>query len=91
MGKLTAIFNFFTKKKKLKLFRRFFFFIWATFIDYDLLTIFFKLIYFKKIIPQTFSIKSIIDDFRDVKKVKFHFNRYLQCKYQETFILYFFI
>ena len=37
MGKLTAIFNFFTKKK-LKLFKRFlFYFIWVTFIDYDLL------------------------------------------------------
>jgi len=26
--------------------------------------------------------ESIIDDFRDVKKVKFHFNRYLHCMYQ---------
>ena len=74
MGKLIAIFNIFThkkkKKKKIKLFRR---------------------LFFLKKIPQIFSIESIIEDFRDVKRVKFHFNRYLQCKYQETFILYFFI
>ena len=93
MGKWTAIFNFFTQKKKKSLnYSEDYFFIWATFIDYDLLTIFFfKVNIFLKKIPQIFSIKSIIDAFRDVKKVKFHFNRYLQCKYQETFILYFFI
>ena len=42
MGKLTAIFNFFTKKKKKSLnYSEDYFFIQVTFIDYDLLTNFF--------------------------------------------------